>query len=88
MLPEGAGLSPVGSGSSGGPPLAGNAPRAPSAAGSGQVKALLVVNNTYGANYNLLRDVMNLYGWQTAVVGVTPTSPSASTAGRSLSTCL
>jgi len=45
----------------------------PSSAGSGQVKALLVVNNTYGANYNLLRDVMDLYGWQTTVVGVTPT---------------
>lgn len=39
--------------------------------GSGQVKALLLVANRYGANYNLLRDQMDLNGWETTVVGVT-----------------
>jgi putative intracellular protease/amidase len=44
-----------------------------SSAGSGQVRAMLLVNNAYGGNYNLLRDVLDSYGWQTTVVGVTPT---------------
>jgi putative intracellular protease/amidase len=41
------------------------------AGGSGEVKALLLVATGYGANYNLLRDVMDLLGWETTVVGVT-----------------
>jgi putative intracellular protease/amidase len=41
--------------------------------GSGEVKALLLVTNRYGANFNLLRDVMDSFGWETTVVGVTPT---------------
>jgi hypothetical protein len=40
--------------------------------GSGQVKALLLMSAPYGGNYNLLRDVMDLSGWETTVVGVTP----------------
>ena len=39
----------------------------------GEVRALLMVCNGYGANYNLIRDVMELYGWDITTVGVTPT---------------
>ena len=52
---------------------AGGLPAQAAQAGSGEVKALLLVANAYGGNYNLLRDVMDLFGWQTTVVGVTPT---------------
>lgn len=41
--------------------------------GSGQVKALLLISAPYGGNYNLLRDVMDIFGWETTTVGVTPT---------------
>ena len=45
-----------------------------SAAGNpGEVRALLMVCSYYGANYNLIRDVMELYGWDITTVGVTPT---------------
>lgn len=40
--------------------------------GSGQVKALLLISAPYGGNYNLLRDVMDIFGWETTTVGVTP----------------
>jgi putative intracellular protease/amidase len=39
----------------------------------GEVKALLMMCDRYGANYNLIRDVMELYGWDITTVGVTPT---------------
>lgn len=39
----------------------------------GEVRALLMVCDHYGANYNLIRDVMELYGWDITTVGVTPT---------------
>jgi len=32
-----------------------------------------MVGNSYGANHNLIRDVMELYGWDLTTVGVTPT---------------
>jgi putative intracellular protease/amidase len=41
--------------------------------GSGQVKALLLVSAPYGGNYNLLRDVMDIFGWETSTVGVAST---------------
>jgi putative intracellular protease/amidase len=45
-----------------------------SGAGSpGEVRALLLVCSYYGANYNLIRDVMELYGWDITTVGVTAT---------------
>ncbi len=40
---------------------------------SGEVKALLLLCNSYGANYNLIRDVMEQYGWDITTIGVTPT---------------
>jgi putative intracellular protease/amidase len=46
---------------------------APSEGGHGEVRVLLMVCNNYGANYNLVRDVMELYGWDLTTVGVTPT---------------
>jgi putative intracellular protease/amidase len=49
--------------------------------GSGEVKALLLVANRYGANYNLLRDVMDVFGWETTVAGVTPTVTACSYGG-------
>lgn len=73
VLPIGASSSSIGGVPPGASAGARGAPEATSAAGSGQVKALLLVANTYGGNYNLLRDVMDLYGWETTVVGVTPT---------------
>ena len=39
--------------------------------GSGEIEALLLVCNAYGANYNLVRDVMELYGWNLTTTGVT-----------------
>jgi putative intracellular protease/amidase len=39
----------------------------------GEVRALLMVCDYYGANYNLIRDGMELYGWDITTVGVTPT---------------
>lgn len=51
----------------------GAGPAGQAAGGSGEVKALLLVSAPYGANYNLLRDVMDIFGWNTTVVGVTPT---------------
>jgi hypothetical protein len=39
----------------------------------GEVKVLILVAENYGANYNLIRDVMELYGWDLTTVGVTPT---------------
>ena len=44
----------------------------PSGGGSGEVGALLLMCDSYGANYNLVRDVMELYGWNLTTVGVTP----------------
>ena len=41
--------------------------------GTGAVRELIMVGNSYGANYNLIRDVMELYGWDLTTVGVTPT---------------
>jgi len=41
--------------------------------GTGAVRVLIMVGNSYGANYNLIRDVMELYGWDLTTVGVTPT---------------
>ena len=43
---------------------------------SGQVEAILLVTNSYGANYNLIRDVMEKYGWSLTTVGVTDTVTS------------
>jgi putative intracellular protease/amidase len=40
---------------------------------SGEVDILLVVADAYGANYNLIRDAMELYGWNLTLTGVTPT---------------
>jgi len=40
---------------------------------SGEVDVLLLVTNSYGANYNLIRDVMEKYGWNLTTVGVTDT---------------
>ncbi|MFZ1946799.1 MAG: DJ-1/PfpI family protein [bacterium] len=53
--------------------LAGPGEQASAESGSGQVKALLLVSAPYGGNYNLLRDVMDVFGWETITVGVTPT---------------
>ncbi len=39
----------------------------------GAVRVLILVCDSYGANYNLIRDVMELYGWDLTTVGVTPT---------------
>jgi putative intracellular protease/amidase len=39
----------------------------------GEVRVLLMVCDYYGANYNLIRDVMELYGWDITTIGVTPT---------------
>lgn len=39
----------------------------------GAVRVLILVCNSYGANYNLIRDVMELYGWDLTTVGATPT---------------
>ncbi|MGD9140696.1 MAG: DJ-1/PfpI family protein [bacterium] len=50
----------------------GAAPAAASNGDPGEVKALIMVANHYGANYNLIRDVMELYGWDITTVGVTP----------------
>lgn len=46
---------------------------APASGDPGEVRALLMVCNQYGANYNLIRDVMELYGWDITTVGVTAT---------------
>jgi hypothetical protein len=56
----------------------GSFPPAPSPAEAsngdpGEVKVLILVAENYGANYNLIRDVMELYGWDLTTVGVTPT---------------
>lgn len=57
-----------------GPPAGLIEPLPALAAGNpGEVRALLMVCNRYGANYNLIRDVMELYGWDITTVGVTPT---------------
>ncbi len=45
----------------------------PSDPHSGEVNALLLVCHDYGGNYNLIRDVMELYGWNVTTTGVTPT---------------
>jgi putative intracellular protease/amidase len=45
----------------------------PTSGGSGEIEALLLMCNSYGANYNLVRDVMELYGWNLTTVGVTAT---------------
>jgi putative intracellular protease/amidase len=39
----------------------------------GAVRVLILVSDRYGANYNLIRDVMELYGWDLTTVGVTAT---------------
>jgi putative intracellular protease/amidase len=48
----------------------------PSSGDPGEVKILIMVCNSYGANYNLIRDVMELNGWDITTVGVTPTVPA------------
>jgi putative intracellular protease/amidase len=49
---------------------------APSSSDPGEVKVLIMVANSYGANYNLIRDEMELCGWDLTTVGVTPTVPA------------
>ncbi len=45
---------------------------------SEEVNVLLLVCNSLGSNYNLIRDVMELYGWHLTTVGVTSSvSPCA-----------
>lgn len=39
----------------------------------GEVDALLLMCHQYGANYNLIRDVMEEYGWNVTTVGLSPT---------------
>jgi len=41
--------------------------------GPGEFRLLLLVCNLWGANYNLIRDVMELQGWTIRVAGVTDT---------------
>lgn len=39
---------------------------------TGEPRVLLLMCNRYGANYNWIRDVMEIYGWDITTVGVTP----------------
>jgi putative intracellular protease/amidase len=48
-------------------------PGAATSGGSGQVEALILLCGPYGANYNLVRDVMELYGWNITTTGVDST---------------
>jgi putative intracellular protease/amidase len=50
-----------------------HAPAPGSGEDPGEVKALLLMCNGYGANYFLIRDVMELYGWDVTTAAVTPT---------------
>lgn len=47
--------------------------RAKTAGRTGEVNALLLVSENYGANYNLFRDEAEMMGWNLTTVGVTPT---------------
>lgn len=39
----------------------------------GEIEALLLMCHQYGANYNLIRDVMEEYGWNVTTVALSPT---------------
>lgn len=40
---------------------------------AGEVEALLLLCSAYGGNYNLMRDVMERYGWNVTTTALTPT---------------
>ena len=40
---------------------------------TGEPRILMLMCNNYGANYNWIRDVMEIYGWDVTTAGVTPT---------------
>jgi putative intracellular protease/amidase len=41
--------------------------------GNGEIEILVLLCAPYGANYNLVRDVMELYGWNVTTTAVNPT---------------
>lgn len=45
----------------------------PTARAEGEIHALLLMCHQYGANYNLIRDVMEEYGWNVTTIGLSPT---------------
>jgi len=74
LIVLGSGFSGIGSDELAAKGLAVRAPAAEATAErTGEPRILLLMCNNYGANYNWLRDVMEIYGWDITTAGVTPT---------------